>query len=89
MNNEEKNIGNTEIAHLNDTIALSKIMVNENRGLPKYDFISAAEISVFLGIGKTQAYEICKKINAALSSEGYLTFRGKIPRSKLMEYLPR
>jgi hypothetical protein len=35
------------------------------------------------------AYELCKKINAELAAEGYLTFRGKIPRQALMNHLPK
>lgn len=57
-------------------------------GLPKYDFMTAAEVSTYLGIGLTQSYEICKKINAKLAEQGYLTFRGKVPRQALLAQLP-
>ena len=57
-------------------------------GLPKYDFMTAAEVSTYLGIGLTQSYEICKKINAKLAEQGYLTFRGKVPRQSLLAQLP-
>ena len=54
----------------------------------KYDFMTASEISIYLGIGRSQAYEIIRKINEKLSSEGFLTFSGKIPRKSLLEQLP-
>lgn len=54
----------------------------------KYDFMTASEISIYLGIGRSQAYEIIRKINEKLSSEGFLTFSGKIPRKSLFEQLP-
>ncbi len=61
---------------------------DKSDGLPKYDFMTAAEVSTYLGIGLTQSYEICKKINAKLAEQGYLTFRGKVPRQSLLEQLP-
>jgi len=54
----------------------------------KYDFMTASEISEYLGIGRSQAYEIIRKINEKLSVDGYLTFSGKIPRKSLLEQLP-
>ena len=54
----------------------------------KYDFMTASELSIYLGIGRSQAYEIIRKINEKLSSEGFLTFSGKIPRKSLLEQLP-
>ena len=62
--------------------------VDNAAGLPRYDFMTATEVSTFLGIGLTQSYEICKKINAKLSEQGYLTFRGKVPRQALLAQLP-
>ena len=50
--------------------------------------MTAGEVSTYLGIGLTQSYEICKKINAKLAEEGYLTFRGKVPRQALLAHLP-
>lgn len=55
--------------------------------LPKYDFMTAAEVSTYLGIGLTQSYEICKKINTQLADQGYLTFRGKVSRQALLDQL--
>lgn len=47
--------------------------------------MTASEISIYLGIGRSQAYEIIRKINEKLSSEGFMTFSGKIPRKSLLE----
>lgn len=55
----------------------------------KYDFVTAPEMAEYLEIGLTQAYDICKKINTKLSEQGYLTFRGKVPRRALMDMLPQ
>ena len=54
----------------------------------KEHFMTATEISTYLGIGLTQSYEICKKINSELAGQGYLTFRGKVPRTALLAQLP-
>ena len=52
--------------------------------LPKYDFMTAMEIAGYLGIGKSQAYEICKMINEKLAAQGFLTLRGKVPRRRFL-----
>ena len=49
----------------------------------KYDFMTAPEIAEYLEIGLTQSYDICKKINEDLEQQGYLVFRGKVPRAAL------
>ena len=67
---------------------LATMEVDKPDGLPRYDFMTAAEVSTYLGIGLTQSYEICKKINAKLAEQGYLTFRGKVPRQSLLAQLP-
>ena len=66
---------------------MDKIKVTEI-AVEKYDFMTASEISIYLGIGRSQAYEIIRKINEKLSSEGFLTFSGKIPRKSLLAQLP-
>ena len=78
----------TESASLPFEVLSTTISADDPSGLPKYDFITAREVSTYLGIGLTQSYEICKKINSKLAKEGYLTFRGKIPRQALMAHLP-
>jgi len=55
----------------------------------KYDFMRAADVAEYLGISKTVAYDVCMKINKELAAQGYLTFRGKIPRKALMDRLPK
>ena len=85
---ENANVQMNAVTHSPENDGLSKIMENNGAGIAKYDFMSAVEISEFLGIGKTQAYEICKKINAKLAQMGFLTFRGKVPRKALFEQLP-
>ena len=87
MNKEEKNIGNTEIAHLMDSTIPDIISGNDEKNA-RYDYMSAGEVAAFLGIGRTKAYELCNAINARLSQEGFLTFRGKIPRCALLDMLP-
>ena len=71
-----------------ETAPLNTITSDNPIGLPKYDFMSAMEVSAYLGIGKSQAYEICKQINERLAAKGYLTFRGKVPRQALLAQLP-
>lgn len=66
---------------------MDKICITDH-SVKKYDFMTANEISEYLGIGRTQAYEIIRKVNKKLSAEGYLTFNGKIPRKSLLEQLP-
>jgi len=75
-------------AHLPFDPLSVKIDADKPSGLPKYDFMTATEISTYLGIGLTQSYEICKKINSELAGQGYLTFRGKVPRTALLAQLP-
>jgi|GEM_PF-2643806 len=91
MTNEKmktiKDSASCGFAESTDAIIPAKMMNTDAQAL-RYDFISAAEISEFLEIGLTQAYEICKTINKNLADRGFLTFRGKVPRKSLMEYLP-
>ena len=79
---------NQNFAPLQDGAQSATMSVDNTAGLPKYDFMTATEVSTYLGIGLTQSYEICKKINAKLSEQGYLTFRGKVPRQALLAQLP-
>ena len=88
MDLENANVQMTAGTHSSSDNDMSKILVNNRDGIPKYDFMTAGEISEFLGIGLTQAYDICKRINKKLDSMGFLTFRGKVPRKALYEHLP-
>lgn len=36
------------------------------------------EVQEILGIGKSKAYDIIRKLNAELDKKGYLTVRGKV-----------
>ena len=78
-----------QLTPLSENLLSDTMNADNTAGLPKYDFMTALVVSRYLGIGKTMAYELCKKINAELAAEGYLTFRGKIPRQALMDHLPK
>lgn len=78
-----------QLTPLPENLLSDTMNADNTAGLPKYDFMTALDVSRYLGIGKTMAYELCKKINAELAAEGYLTFRGKIPRQALMDHLPK
>ena len=84
MNNPDQ-----QLTPLSENLLSDTMNADNTAGLPKYDFITAPEISRYLEIGLTSAYELCKQINAELAAEGYLTFRGKIPRQALMDHLPK
>lgn len=86
MMNDSVNVKSTP---LSESAVLNTISADNASRLPKYDFMTAKEVGAYLGIGKSQAYEICKMINAKLAAEGFLTFRGKVPRQALMDQLPR
>ena len=86
MLNDTVNVKSTP---LSEVTVSNTITADNASGLPKYDFMTAKEVSAYLGIGKSQAYEICKMLNAKLAAEGFLTFRGKVPRQALMNQLPR
>mgnify|MGYP003335286724 CR=1 FL=1 len=89
MDFENANVQMTAGAHSSSDNDMSKILVNNRDGIPKYDFMTAMEIAGYLGIGKSQAYEICKMINEKLAAQGFLTFRGKVPRQALLDQLPK
>lgn len=50
-------------------------------------YITASELMKIAPIGKTKAYEIIKAINEELKARGYITIRGKAPRSYTLEKL--
>ncbi len=43
-------------------------------------FLKAEEISKILGISRSLAYEVIKKLNSELEKKGYLTFNGRVSR---------
>ena len=89
MMNENANVQTNPTAHSPETDGLSKIKTDNTNGLERYDFMSAMEIARYLEISKSQAYEICKFINDKLAAQGFLTFRGKVPRQALLDQLPK
>lgn len=55
--------------------------------LPTIQYLTAEDIMVCVGVGRTTAYRIIKALNAELERDGYLTFPGKIPERKFREKL--
>ncbi len=41
-------------------------------------FMTAADISELLGVSKTSAYAIIRKLNEELLAQGYIVLRGKV-----------
>lgn len=58
--------------------------------MPTIQYMTAADIMVCVGVGRSKAYEIIKNLNDELERDGFLTFPGKVPERKLRErlYLP-
>ncbi|NLO10354.1 MAG: HTH domain-containing protein [Clostridiales bacterium] len=48
-------------------------------------FITAAEMAECLGVSKSHAYKIIKKLNDQLKSDGYMTVTGKVSRKYFVE----
>ena len=48
-------------------------------------YYTAEEISKMIGVGKTSAYAIVKKLNKELSDKGYIVVSGKIPKNYFNE----
>ena len=51
-------------------------MVNNSNNL----FINASEIQQTMGVSRSYAYKLIKKLNAELESRGFLTIDGKTSR---------
>ena len=43
-------------------------------------FYTAEDVMEMLGIGKSKAYEIIKKLNEELEAKGYIVVRGKVSK---------
>lgn len=43
------------------------------------EFITVNEIRQVLGIGRSKAYELIKRMNKELEAQGYITISGKVP----------
>lgn len=48
-------------------------------------FIRVDEVAQELGISKSYAYKIVRKLNAELKAKGYLTITGRVSRQYFME----
>ena len=42
---------------------------------------TAGELAELLGVSESKAYQYIKQMNAELAQKGFLTVRGKIPRT--------
>ena len=48
-------------------------------------FMRAEDVAEVLGISKSHAYKIMRKLNAELASKGFLTISGRINKRYFME----
>ena len=48
-------------------------------------FIKAEEVEKFLGVSKTEAYRIIKRLNDELKDSGYMIITGRVSRRYLEE----
>ena len=48
--------------------------------MDKRMFITAQEISEYLGVSRAHAYKIIKKLNEQLNKNGFMTVTGKVSR---------
>lgn len=55
--------------------------------MAEQSFMRVEEVAAELGISKSYAYKIVRKLNAELRSMGYLTISGRINRKYFMEKL--
>ncbi len=48
--------------------------------MEKTNFITSAEVAQALGISKSHAYKLVRKLNQELSAKGYITIAGRVSR---------
>ncbi len=48
-------------------------------------YLTANDITELLGISKTKAYSIIRKLNAELEAEGYIVISGKVSKKRFEE----
>jgi transposase len=65
---------------------ISKFRKEAQRGMEK-DFLRAADVSQMLGISKSSAYRLMRRIRKELDEQGLLTLPGIIPRHYLLQRL--
>ena len=49
------------------------------------EFYTAQEVATMLGVSKTSAYRVIKRLNAELDKKGYITITGKISKRYFLE----
>lgn len=49
------------------------------------EFYTAQEVATMLGISKTSAYRVIKRLNTELEEKGYITIIGKISKHYFLE----
>ncbi len=51
----------------------------------EHNFLRVDDVAKELGISKSYAYKIVRKLNAELKEKGYLTISGRVSRKYFME----
>ncbi|MDE5823976.1 MAG: ICEBs1 excisionase [Lachnospiraceae bacterium] len=58
---------------------------NESGGIFSTIYYSANDIAQMLGISKSGAYSIIRKLNSELESRGYIVIQGKVSKAYFQE----
>lgn len=58
---------------------------NERNGILSTIYYSAGDIAQMLGISKSGAYSIIRKLNSELESKGYIVIQGKVSKAYFEE----
>lgn len=48
-------------------------------------YITCKEVQEITGMSQTKSYDTIRKLNRELEAQGYLTFRGRVPRKYFYE----
>ena len=51
----------------------------------KHSFLRVDEVAEILGISKSYAYKIVKKLNAELKEQGFITIAGRVNKQYFLE----
>ena len=57
------------------------IIFRKEKTMEKSMFIKADEAAELLGISRSMAYKLIRKMNNELEAQGYMTLRGRVNRS--------
>ena len=57
----------------------------ERNGILSAIYYSAADIALMLGISKSGAYAIIRKLNSELESKGFIVIQGKVSKAYFEE----